>query len=295
MIVFHSADMDGWLSAALVKRYLHPDGRLVYANYNQDKTAVEFILETKPEVLYIVDYSFEPDAFDKVVDACGKVYWYDHHQKKIDEVSDRIRALPGRRQGKGVSAAWLIMQDVKEDLDDDIVKLVTMASDYDVFNFDDDFPLECDPPKLNAYMCFNQRGAIDQVAKAKDMIRFAGMHGFSSAWLEDGETYLSDEIKRATIASKRGAFNTMGDKRFVHINSSGINASYVLKPHMKDVDFGFCWHMLKDGRIKLDLRSDKTTGCDVSKIAGYLGGGGHEHAAGCVVGLTTFLKLIEKR
>jgi len=298
MIVFHSVDADGWCSGALAKMYLDPEGELTYANYNQDKEAVRRILERRPQKLYVVDYTFQPEDFEKIMDACGEIYWYDHHAKAINEASDRARALPGRRSTETenrVSAAWLVYQDCPQN--DCVKRAVQLVSDYDTFSFDDDNILICAAPAFNAYISFDRGGSVNQLYRVVDFLQemvFTGGMSMESA-LEDGFSYLSNEINNAVGASKRAVFGTCDGLKFAAINSANLNPAYVCKPHQKDCDFVFCWYMLRDGKIKLDLRSDKKTGADVSRIAGLLGGGGHEHAAGCTVTLDTFLKIMEKK
>ena len=298
MIVFHSPDADGWFSGALVKKFLHPEGRLTYANYNQDEKAVQWILDAKPEKLYVVDYSFKPEVFDQIIDVCGEVIWYDHHETAIQNASEKMTALKGHRES-GRSAAWWVYQDCPQS--EAIGKLVELVSDYDTFNFNDDRPLDCAAPCFNAWISFDRGGAMDQLYRAYDLISDlveepqAGAMEFLADLVDCGHKYLSNELNNAVSASKRAVFGTHDYRRFAAINSANLNPAYVCKPHQRTCSFVFCWYMLNDGKIKMDLRSDKATGADVGRIAKLLGGGGHEHAAGCTISLETFLKIMENK
>jgi len=300
MIVFHSPDSDGWFSGALVKKFLHPEGQLTYANYNQDEEAVRRILAAKPKKLYVVDYSFKPEVFDQIIDACGEVFWYDHHETAIQGASEKMKALQGHRES-GRSAAWWVWKDCEEK-SESLDTLVKFVSDYDTFSFDDNHPLDCEAPCFNAWISFDRGGALDQLNRAWNLIEElydweddedAG--DYLMGLVDIGHTYLSNELNNAKSASKRAVFGSYDDMRFAAINSANLNPAYVCKPHQVNCAFVFCWYMLNDGKIKMDIRSDKFCGADVSRIAKLLGGGGHEHAAGCTVTLDTFLKIMEKR
>jgi len=290
MIVFHSVDLDGWMSAALTRKYLD-QGELVYATYKQDAEAVRRIKAAKPKTLYVVDYSFENDVFDEIIDLCGEVIWYDHHADKIEGATEKMKALKGRRSVEKVdrvSAAWLVYQDCPQSKK--VERLVKLASDYDVFMFDDDNPLSCDAPKFNSWVGFDRGGALEQVERMRDLIDGTTPARLKTILIE-GSSMLHHEINNATVAAKRAVFGSYDGMRFAAINSAGMNPAYVCKPHQMSCAFVFCWYMLSDGRIKMDLRSDKNTGADVGRIAKAWDGGGHEHAAGCVVTLDTLLEL----
>jgi len=295
MIVFHSADLDGWMSAALTRKYLD-QGELVYATYKQDAEAVRKVKAAKPKTLYVVDYSFENDVFDEIIDLCGEVIWYDHHADKIEGATEKMKALKGRRSVEKVnrvSAAWLVYQDCPQSKG--VERLVKLASDYDTFMFDDNNPLQCNEPKFNSWVGFDRGGALSQVERVSDMLRRPLTKVQLQNILDEGHTMLRHEINNAEMAAKRAVFGSVDDMRFAAINSSGMNPAYVCKPHQVTCAFVFCWYMLADGRIKLDLRSDKAAGADVGRIAKAWGGGGHEHAAGCVISLETFLKILGTR
>lgn len=295
MIVYHSIDMDGWMSAALVQHFLRDTSNLVFANYNQDEKAVEIVLREKPETLYVVDYSFKPDVFDKIIDACGQVYWFDHHVTAIDGASEKMNALPGLRRSDGISAAGLIWEYVNKK-NKRVSDLVDLVSRYDTWDFDDKNPLECDPPKLNERISFCQGDSVEMVGRAWELIRDVqkNKNALRNALL-DGHQLLQNTLSKCDIVSKTANFGTVDGLKFAAVNVQGLNPSYVLSRHYDVVDFAFCWHVLKNGKVKLDLRSDKTTGTDVSRLARAWGGGGHEHAAGCTITIDEFLVILSNK
>lgn len=292
MIVYHSIDMDGWMSAALVQHFLHDTQDLVFANYNQDEKAIEIVLREKPEILYVVDYSFKPEVFDKIIDACGKVFWFDHHVTAIDGASEKMKALPGLRRSEGISAAGLVWEYVGVK-NKRVSELVDLVSRYDIWDFDDKNPLECDPPKLNERLSFCQGDSVEQVCRAWELISNVqkNKNALRNALL-DGHQLLQNTLSKCDIVSKTASFGRVDDLRFAAVNVQGLNPSYVLSRYYDSVGFAFCWHMLKNGKVKLDLRSDKTTGADVSRLAKVWGGGGHEHAAGCTITMSQLLVIL---
>jgi len=281
LIIYHRVDMDGYFSAALVSLEF-PELELVPADYNKNEVdVVALIKATKPEVVWIVDWSLPEEMFDEVIANAGKVIWIDHHERKINEL-EKLKDLPGLRRSD-VSAAWLTAEylNVLEKYDNHLLKMV---SDYDTFNFNDADPMNAPCAMFNVgFMSMR----TEDPGKMVDVVK-ACLEEESSCVLADfterGAIILNDRINSETIASKNAIFK--GNVAFVNAT---CNPNY-FPQYIKGVNYIVVWYMLKDGRIKCNFRSAKEGGSDVSEIAAGLGGGGHKNAAGCVITMERFNK-----
>ena len=128
--VYHAADLDGWCSAAVVKRFV-PDCELVPMNYG-DSFPLDYAKEFC-QTMYMVDFSLQPfDEMAKVRDALGRSFIYiDHHKSALED--PRAEGFDGlRRIGTGACAlAWEYF--TKEP----IPELVRLLAEYDVWDHHD--------------------------------------------------------------------------------------------------------------------------------------------------------------
>lgn len=285
MIVFHSVDLDGYLSAALVRKYvagIWSSYDLMYADYNRYDEALERIRKYKPKTLYVVDFSFPNDVFDEIIDTCETVYWFDHHQRKIDTASEKMKALPGTRMS-GVSAAQLVFDKLAYGgITDAQRRFVKLASDYDTYSFDQSNLRNEDAPALNAFAMFDMDKPIkmvDRVAKLYDMLN--ADDDLLDTWIRKGKAYLSEQLSRGKRAAARAMFGEREGSKYAIVNAADNSPGFILESLINDVDFGICWYVLSNGKIKCELRSGEKSTFDVSKLAAEFGGGGHFHASGC--------------
>ena len=80
---FHSADLDGHCSGAIVK-LINPDFNLIGIDYGQ---SFPWDSIQKNEIVYMIDFSLPIDQMIKLNKMC-KLYWIDHHISKIKEAKE---------------------------------------------------------------------------------------------------------------------------------------------------------------------------------------------------------------
>lgn len=86
--LFHSKDLDGHCSGALVKM-AYPETELVGIDYADGKNAEMLICEHNlaDAEVWMVDFSLQPfSEMLKLLEGCEKLIWCDHHKHAIDEL-----------------------------------------------------------------------------------------------------------------------------------------------------------------------------------------------------------------
>lgn len=84
--IYHEADLDGVMSAAIVKKYFKGDIDLLPYNYGKEIPDVN-----KYDKVFVVDVSFGDRTrflFDEWEDKGIDVTWIDHHKTVIEAVKD---------------------------------------------------------------------------------------------------------------------------------------------------------------------------------------------------------------
>jgi oligoribonuclease NrnB/cAMP/cGMP phosphodiesterase (DHH superfamily) len=84
--IYHEADLDGVMSAAIVKKYFKGDIDLLPYNYGKEIPDVN-----KYDKVFVVDVSFGDRTsllFDEWKDKGIDVTWIDHHKTAIDAMKD---------------------------------------------------------------------------------------------------------------------------------------------------------------------------------------------------------------
>ncbi len=95
-IYFHSADLDGHCSAAIVKMK-YPGAELIGINYGQEINYNNF---SENEIVIMVDFSLQP--FNEMIKLSQKVgldklVWIDHHKSAIEDANKLNFECPGVR------------------------------------------------------------------------------------------------------------------------------------------------------------------------------------------------------
>lgn len=91
--IYHEADLDGVMSAAIVKKYFKGDIDLLPYNYGKEIPDVN-----KYDKVFVVDVSFGSRTrflFDEWKEKGIDVVWIDHHKTAIDYEGLRSKASGG--------------------------------------------------------------------------------------------------------------------------------------------------------------------------------------------------------
>jgi len=260
---YHSADLDGKCSGAIVK-YIYPDAKLVPFNYDKK---IDWSLINKDSIVYMVDISASKEDMLELKRITKKFIWIDHHISKINELEGI--EFDGLRKD-GTAACILTWEYLRNT---NVPHSVKYLGRYDVWDLNTDVLVfqygmrqyDCDPNKQEFWeSVFTDMGFVDSI-------------------LQDGQI-LYDYIKTDNrVVSNSVCFITkFREYKVLAVNRSHISSLFFEEhPEVNDVDImiPFSW----DGKSwKLSMYTEKDD-VDVSKICQEFGGGGHKKAAGMFV------------
>lgn len=262
---YHSADLDGHCSGAIVK-YFNPDCEMFGINYGDvfpwDKIG-------NGEAVFMVDFSLQPFADMEKLNRMCDLIWIDHHASAIKD-SDGYHF--GGTQRSGIGACELCWEYFDSGA---VPQGIRLLAQYDVWNHSDhntipfQYGLRLENTIPNGHSIESLWGSL-----------FTGVDGVVSDVVKNGRLvleYVKQENQKYCSAC---SFETELDGlRCVAINKMLTNSQV----------FDSVWDnkkydaMLTFGRRRgfwtVSLYTDKP-GVDVSLIAKARGGGGHVQAAG---------------
>ena len=127
--IYHEADLDGVMSAAIVKKYFKGDIDLLPYNYGKEIPDVN-----KYDKVFVVDVSFGNRTrflFYEWKDKGTDVIWIDHHKTAIDDMRDY--EVKGKRR-IGTATCELTWEYLFDDIK--TPNVVELLSAYDVWDHD---------------------------------------------------------------------------------------------------------------------------------------------------------------
>ena len=278
---YHSADLDGHCSGALVKM-AYPNCDMIGINYGDEFPWVR--ISEDSDLIFMVDFSLQP--FEKMVTlqqlSEHRLVWIDHHISAICEHKDwnhnhaEYLSINGIRKD-GIGACALVYGYLTPLLqlgifgESDLPLFVKLLAEYDVWNHSD--------PRTLAFQY--------------------GMRQFKNTYPDNQDFWLSlfdtEEVQRITEVgsiilnyqisdnekyARACAFEIEIDGlKCIAINKGLTNSQLfdsVWDPDVYDAMLSFIW---RKGQWTVSLYSDKDN-IDVSEIAKARGGGGHKGASG---------------
>jgi len=262
--IYHSRDLDGWMSSAIVK-LKYPDIKLIGWDYGQ----VIPILDPTQAVI-MVDISF-PKEYMKEIAGQGLV-WIDHHISAINDMTGLGFLLQGIRDSSFAACelTWKYLFPDKE-----IPELVRLLGRYDCFGHKG----TNEEIKVLEF----QYGAREFISNPKDAFVtlnrcIADLGTLDYIW-ENGKSiykYLCTEAKQIY---SRGFETQFGGYNFLCVNQDRFNPINFGIDYHKDGYDGFACFWYAHGKWVYSLYNDNGL-VDCSIIAKLHGGGGHKGAAG---------------
>lgn len=264
---YHSADLDGICSGAIVK-YAFPECEMIGIDYGDDFPWDR--LEDE-ETIYMVDFSLQPIEEMKRLASLVDLVWVDHHESKIvDEPKLGIQIEGIRKVGEaGCELAWdCCMGGLRPET-------VRLLGRYDVWD-------HADPKVLPFQYGMRSLGLDPESPTWTILFENIDREDTLDSVVAAGEAILKYiEADNAKYAQEHAFWLNFEGYRAVVINRGGANTQLferVADPVLEDIMIAF---VLKKDKWAVSLYSEKN-GPDVSKIAKKHGGGGHRHAAGFV-------------
>ena len=262
---YHSADLDGIGSAAIVKK-VYPDAKLVGVDHDDDWNAADIV----DSLCIIVDFSFP--NMEELKQYPDTLCWIDHHKTAMEKNKklwnskdiDGIRSL--KKSGCELTWEWFFPHEK-------IPRAIELIGDRDMWKFK--YP-ETKDFTTYAHMKIKTPEDINW-----DWMLDASLEvGYLDGFFQNGKLLNEAQLDRVKKTFDQGWDGIIdGHKaRFMNTNHDMSDVgSYASgeKGYPVAVTIGF-----NEDKIFVGLRS-KTI--DVSEIAKKRGGGGHKYAAGFTI------------
>jgi oligoribonuclease NrnB/cAMP/cGMP phosphodiesterase (DHH superfamily) len=286
--IYHSRDLDGWMSAAIVK-LKYPDVELIGWDYGQP------IPELNPEKeseLIIADVSFAPEIMYRLNDAFNLI-WCDHHKSALQDVYDfkvanNLKTILGNRNDKQ-AACELVWETLfaeyfppSDDRNKPMPEIVRLLGRYDCFGHKGtdeeqavlEFQYGARATISNPEEAFKKLSAIVNCPDPPQTTIMSTIMGNGRAIYK----YLCTEAQQ-TYAKR---FDVMyGFYKIACVNQERFNPiNFGIDYHQDAYDVFMCFWWAK-GKWMISIYNDNGK-VDCSIIAKKFGGGGHNGASGFV-------------
>lgn len=315
--IYHSIDLDGWMSAAIVKHYYKLNSKkylegdiediadndsIAFIGYNYGQPIPNLSEYSK---VIMCDISFPKNEMEKIANSgigVSNFIWIDHHISAIKDMSEThfAKTANGLRDTKYAACELTWMYFFK----DKMPEIVRVLGRYDCFGHkgtdEEIYVLEfqygtrtCISNYNDAYNylynCLMQTniGSIEHSIwlNGKAIYRYLCTDAKQS--YKNGFTIHFDEI----VLDDNGFPNCRQRQKFICINKERFNPiNFGIDYHADGYDGAACFHYA-DGKWKFSIYNDDGV-ADCSIIAKQFGGGGHKGAAGFIVDNDTFYKII---
>lgn len=266
---YHSADLDGHCSGAIIKQ-AYPECEMIGVNYNNK---LPYLENSENETIFVVDFSFTKKEM-LWLNAHSNLIWIDHHKTAIDKMSGtNIKGL--QLVGKaGCELTWEWLYPEKK-----LPLAVHLLGRYDVWDHADKatLPLQYG---LRLYKSTLPGSAVWKwLLKSQNTSESTEL--YVQKIIEEGELLLTYEIIQNKKYAKACSFSALFlDYKVIAVNKAMTNSKLLDSVYCKDThDFMVIYSHTGD-TFKYSLYNVDDKGIDVAKIAEHFGGGGHKNAAG---------------
>jgi oligoribonuclease NrnB/cAMP/cGMP phosphodiesterase (DHH superfamily) len=297
LILYHAQCPDGW-TAAYVAKQKYPGAELVPLKHGLSPEALDDLFKMcfHNDVL-MLDYSLSTrELNDQMANVAKSFHIYDHHRtsQTVLEGAD-YATFDMKRSGAGLAWDYLFGKDAHGFLLSDPIHRaehlqgtrpfwVNYVEDQDLWNWA--LPKS---HEINAYLMTMPRTveAWDAITK-HDTVETAELGGI-------GVRRYIEYYTRCVVAEKQEGIITFEGRNYrtavLNIPYAGVSeAGNALCK--EGYEIGLAWFERGDGIIQFSLRSEGDI--DVSGIAKFYGGGGHQHAAGFQLSIEKGRALVDK-
>ena len=325
--IYHSIDLDGWMSAAIVKHWFTENNRhnnyiidgketarggnpynpnsLDFIGYNYGQSIPDL---SKYDKVIMCDISFPKEEMIKLWDKLGveNMIWIDHHisafkdvigeeflKDKVD-LSTKYNGLRDLRFA-ACELTWKYFFP-----NEDMPEIVRLLGLYDSFrhkNTDEETKvLEFQygaRQRLTCYEdCYEELGSANELYTIKQK----GKAIYEYLCTEAKQTYKNGFEIQFYWAEDIGRHNGVPKQcaaKFICINKERFNPiNFGIDYHKDGYDGACCFYLNKDKKWSFSLYNDNGL-VDCSQIAKQYGGGGHKGAAGMIVDVEAFKSIVQ--
>lgn len=264
LCIYHSSDLDGQCSGAIVK-YKYPECELFGINYGQK---IPWDLIDKHNKIFLVDFSFQPiGSALRLIDSNKQLIWIDHHISAIKELFDyNIKGLQEVDKGGACELTWKFLFSDKR-----IPLAVKLLSQYDVWNHENEKTIP-----FQYGMRLRDTHPSNQKLWALLFKRYYS--GLITNIIDQGKIISLYIEKENTISSKQSFKLDFEGYKCIALNKSGSSKMFDFVEDINKYDIKLTF-VYKYDTWTITLYTSHNN-IDVSKIASKYGGGGHKQAAG---------------
>ena len=310
--IYHSIDLDGWMSAAIVKHYTvkhywentsnWAEAILNFIGYNYGQPIPDL---SEYDRVIMCDISFPKDEMIKLWDRVGvdNMIWIDHHISAIKDIQNTKWVWYGAQDTKFAACelTWKYFFP-----NDSMPEIVRLLGRYDCFGHKGtDEELKVLEFQYGARQCINNyEDAYIYLLKSFDGVieyDYVGRYTIEDKIQEQGKSiykYLCTEAKQAYkngfeiefISDGADGESIFKKLKFICINKERFNPiNFGTDYHKENYDGVACfWYNGNEWYFSLYNDNGKV---DCSKLAAQFGGGGHAGAAGFrIKDITEFFK-----
>lgn len=265
MKCFHHNDPDGKCAGYWVYTK-YPDGEYIEITYGRP-----FPIETieEDEVVFIVDYSIEPEEMIELLKITPNVFWIDHHKTAIDKYKDFEIEIAGIREiGKaGCLLTFEYLYPGKE-----APYFTKLINDYDLWKFEFG---EATSKFITAFSAYDFSPTHPHWNSFVSVTSHDGGNLYEWYLIDEGEIMLKYRNGWTKDYMKLGFEAELHGYRCYAVNIGKCNSQYFDSlEEQYDILIPFYFN----GEYWTVSLYSKTI--DVSEIAKVYGGGGHKAAAG---------------
>lgn len=292
IVIYHSIDWDGWMSAAVAGRGL--DGLCDYAGWNYGKSVPD---TTGYDNVYLLDVRLPDEDMVRICET-SHVTWIDHHKGSLETVA-RLGLRCDYVIDESFAACILTFRHFFYGKEIKLIpRAVLLIGEYDIFNKSGRFEPWDDILAFQLSLRLG-RGSVELADKLYEM----SFHEIEDR-IQDGRTLLMfkrQEAMRAwktfgieiqTPAGQRGLLMLTHDK-------SSLMTEYLFDIHENehDLDFVLMANIIIDtpNLYSVSARVPEYSDFSAYTLASIHGGGGHEKAAGFTLTAEEIQTLINTR
>lgn len=262
---YHSSDLDGKCSAAIVRKYV-PDVELCPINYGQ---VFPWDTIASNDNVYMVDFALQPFSDMIRLNQLCRLIWIDHHKSALEEQQLYDTPFVGV-QRIGIGACALVWEYLFPN--EPMPEGVRLLAEYDVWNHEN--------PKTLLYQ-YGMRNEPTNPEAAIWSSVFSRKNEDVDRIEENGVMILNWENRQNEIKAKALCFPIELDGLQCIAANIGLTNSKlfdsVWDPEKYDAMLTFNW---RGGQWTVSLYTTEDKDIDVGTIAKARGGGGHKGAAG---------------
>lgn len=259
MKCFYHGDLDGKCSGFWVLNK-YPECEMREIHYDME-FPIEDIVEN--EMVFIVDFSIEPDMMRKLLEITEKVIWIDHHKSAIKKYDDFEYDIKGVRE---VGKAGCILTYNYLYPEDEINMLTEYVGDWDVWKFDYGERTEYFKMGMESYDTHPKSDIWRRALKNTSKI------------IEEGEVISRYNKQKYREYRDSYAYEVEFEGYDCLVCNRGQASSKLFGDKIYEYDF-VIKYVYNGEEYVVSLYSKNV---DVSEIAEKYSGGGHEGAAGFV-------------